>query len=237
MRLQAELAAVVLGYVAMNLLLVFAAIGLFVRMGPAIEGILLRNDATIVAAEDVLEVLARTSTSTVDTLDRERIAAALTRASNNITESGEAPVIVSIEANVEPALEGDAEARTALVSDLRSLIAINRNAMRAVDEEAQRLGSAGAWAAAFVGFVSLGLCLLLGRNLGNRIVRPILELRQVLAAAHGGDRFRRCAIQRAPAELCESLAGVNQLLDARSLALGDESDEPAVSRPEPSGRA
>jgi len=221
MRLQGELAVVVLGFVALNLLLVFAAIGLFVRMGPAIERILLRNDATIVTAEEILEVLARNPTGPASTTDRERVAVALDRASNNITEGGEEPVIDSIKEYIEPVLEGHEEHRGALVEGLHELVAINRAAMRSVDRDAQRLGTAGAWVASFVGLASLGLTVFLSRSLGSRIVRPILELRQVLLATQSGDRFRRCSIQRAPAELREALTGVNQLLDALAPTGGD----------------
>lgn len=218
MRIQAELTAAVLGFVALNLLLVAATIGLFVRMGPAIEQILLRNDATIVAAEDILEVLARTPTPTVGATDRQRIAAAIALASNNVTEDGESRVIEAIKGSVEPALSGNLDSRAALVDNLNALITINRDAMRRVDQEAQRLGKTGAWIAAILGLASVGLCLLLSQSLGNRVVRPILELRQVLVAAEGGDRFRRCTTRRGSPELREAMISVNQLLDARSPA-------------------
>jgi len=216
MKLQTELTAVILGCVALNLILALAAISLFLRMGPAIERILLRNDSTIVACEEILEVMARTEDAGVTDADRDHIDAAIRRTRDNITEEGEGPAIEAIAEGVGPALGGDADARRALVDDLHDLIAINRGAMRSADQEAHRLGRAGAWVAAFVGLASLALSLFLCRGLGARIVRPILELRQVLVAAQTGDPFRRCAIRRAPPELKDTLNGVNQILDSRA---------------------
>jgi hypothetical protein len=176
-RLQTELAVVVLGFAALNLVLVFASIGLFVRMGPAVETILLRNDATIAAAEELLEAIARNPSAVVPEADRNRVALALERISNNVTEDDEPTAIDAIKEDLGPALEGDAIARRALIDGLRRLIGINRQAMLRADREAQRLGEAGAWTAVFVAIVSLGLCLTIGRRLGSRVVRPLLELR------------------------------------------------------------
>ncbi|MBK8975025.1 MAG: hypothetical protein IPM29_03795 [Planctomycetes bacterium] len=212
MQLRSELGAVVLGFVALNLALVFGAIGLFRRMGPAIERILLRNDATIMATEDVLEVLAR-SPAAVPTDDRTRVEAALARARDNVTEPGEAPILDGIAAALEPALSGDRAARHELIGKLVQLIEINRSAMKRVDADAQRIGKAGAWAATLIGFVSLSLSLLLIRRLASRIVRPIDELRDVLTAARAGDQFRRCGSFPTAPELRHAMEVVNELLD------------------------
>ena len=183
MQLRTELAATVLGFVTLNLLLVFTAIGLFVRMSPVIERILQRNDATIVAAEEVLESLARASSAPILEADVGRIRSALQRARDNITEPGERQVLIAIEEQLEPALAGEKDARPLLVDQVHELIAINRTAMREVDREAQRLGKAGAWAAAFMGLTSLALCLFLTRSLARRVVWPVRELRDTLIAA------------------------------------------------------
>ncbi|MCA8952810.1 MAG: hypothetical protein KDE27_25090 [Planctomycetes bacterium] len=229
MRLQSELAAVVVGFVTLNLLLVFAAIGLFARMGPAVELILQRNDATIVAAEDILEALAREPAGVTSPERREAVDAALATIARNVTEQDEPKAIAAIEQSIAAGLEGQAKARETLTDALRALIELNRDAMLAADREAQRLGVAGAWAAAFVGLATLLLGLVLGRRLGRRLVRPVLELRQVLGAARTGDEFRRCGVHDAPIEVEETLDELNRLLDAREVAFaGEESARSGV---------
>ena len=126
MQLRSELAATVLAQVLLVLVVVFAAIGLFVRMGPAIEGILLRNDTTLAAAEDVLIVLAGAGADAVEGEPRERLMAALQRARENVTEPGEDSVLANVDAHVAGALDGDSEDRRALLVGLQELIALNR---------------------------------------------------------------------------------------------------------------
>ena len=150
MRLRTELAATVFGFLALNCLLAFAAIGLFGRMGPAIERILERNDATIAAAEDLLTTLAQAPLGPLDAAAEAALEAALLRAQGNITEPGEGPVLQRIEQVMPQAVAGKAEARQALTVEIRELIRINRDAMLTVDRQAQRLGRSGAWAAAVV---------------------------------------------------------------------------------------
>jgi methyl-accepting chemotaxis protein len=229
MRLRAELAATVLSFVVINLLLVFSAIGLFVRMGPAIDRILTRNDATIVAAESILEVLARSGGARVAPEARDHVRAAVDRARNNITEPGEEPVLSQILSLLPSALEADPSARVALVEQLRQLIAINRSAMRQVDHDAQRLGRAGAWAAMFVGLATLTLSLFLTRSLGRRIVRPIAELCDTLHAYQSGDWFRRCGTRGAAPELRQAMDAVNQLLDATAPPIAEVQEGVASS--------
>lgn len=110
---------------------------------------------------------------------------------------------------------GDPQARAAALGHLRSLIAINREVMTAVDLEARRLGSAGAWAAVFVGSIPFALGLLIVAQLRKRLLRPVLEIHDVLAAVHNGDRFRRCKLLDAPIEIRKAAESVNRLLDER----------------------
>lgn len=213
MRLRTELAATVFGFLALNCLLAFAAIGLFGRMGPAIERILERNDATIAAAEDLLTTLAQAPLGPLDAAAEAALEAALLRAQGNITEPGEGPVLQRIEQVMPQAVAGKAEARQALTVEIRELIRINRDAMLTVDRQAQRLGRSGAWAAAVVGFASLLLGFLLSRRLNRRVVRPLHELESVLLARRGGDAFRRATVSDAAPELRQALDGVNRVLD------------------------
>lgn len=215
MQLRSELAATVLAQVLLVLLVVFAAIGLFVRMGPAIERILLRNDTTLAAAEDVLIVLAGAGADAIEGEPRERLMAALQRARENVTEPGEDSVLANVDEHVAGALDGDSEERRALLVGLQELIAVNRAAMQEVDRDAQRLGRAGAWVAATVGLVSLVLCLIVARRLGRRLLAPIVDLDETLRAVHDGDVFRRCSAAGASPELRRALERVNGLLGER----------------------
>lgn len=216
MQLRTEVAAGVLTILALDLLLVFAAIGLFVRMGPAIERILTRNDATIVAAEDVLDAFARTGHVALPPVQQERVDAALARARANVTEPGEAEVVDAIERIAPAAQRADPAARTLLLDRLHDLITINRAAIRRADLDARRLGNAGAWAASFVGLATVVLGLFLTRSLDLRVVRPIAEIGDTLHAVRGGDRFRRCSTRGAAHELRRAMEAVNLLLDERA---------------------
>jgi methyl-accepting chemotaxis protein len=214
MKLRTELLVYTALLAGLNLLLAFGAIGLFVRMGPAIERILRENVASIDAAEEILIEFA-TASGGMTPEGRGRVETALKTIRTNVTEADESPVITRIEQRLDGAARGDAEARTAVIEDLRRLIAINRKAMTAVDEEARRLGAGGAWAAVFVGALSFGLSLLVIVLLRRRLLEPLLELHAVLAAARGGDRFRRCRAFDAAIEVKQAAQSVNTLLDER----------------------
>lgn len=214
MKLRTEVLVYTALLAGLNLLLAFGAIGLFVRMGPAIERILRENVASIDAAEEILIEFA-TASGGMTPEGRGRVETALKTIRTNVTEADESPVIARIEQRLDGAARGDAEARTAVIEDLRRLIAINRKAMTAVDEEARRLGAGGAWAAVFVGALSFGLSLLVIVLLRRRLLEPLLELHAVLAAARGGDRFRRCRAFDAAIEVKQAAQSVNTLLDER----------------------
>lgn len=224
MRLQNELTMALLCFMAMNLLLALASIGLFVRMGPAVERILQRNDETIIAAEEILAVLASSTSGGVEDR-RDRALSALGRIRENVTEADEPAAIQVIEENLGPALAGETASRESLIEALGRLIRINRSAMLDADLEAQRLGRSGAWAAAIVAGASLVLGLMLGARLSRRVVRPLLELRSVLRAVQAGDRYRRSTSQRAAVEIQDTLRDLDSLLDARDVVLAKQYDD------------
>ncbi|MDY0062122.1 MAG: hypothetical protein RBU45_20090 [Myxococcota bacterium] len=215
MDLRRELLLAVGGLIVLNLLLAFGAIGLFVRMGPAIERILQENVYSITAAEEILAELARSGNDALPAEARTRIREAFQKAEQNVTEEEERPVLAHIARLLPPTLEGDLPARQQLLAELGRLIQINRAAMAEVDEEAQRLGKAGAWAAVLLGFSSFLLSLLILVLLQRRIVGPLLDLHAVLEGARQGDRLRRCRLSLAPREVVQVLDSVNWLLDER----------------------
>jgi methyl-accepting chemotaxis protein len=214
MKLRTELLLYTMLLAALNVALAFGCIGLFVRMGPAIARIMQANVLSMDAAERIVFEFAANGASFAPE-PRLRVAAEMEKIGTNITEKGEAEVFGLIRASMELAMEGDPQARAAALGQLRRLIAINREAMTAVDLEARRLGSAGAWAAVFVGSISFALGLLIVAQLRRRLLRPVLEIHDVLAAAHNGDRFRRCKLLDAPIEIRKAAESVNRLLDER----------------------
>lgn len=214
MKLRTELLLYTAMLALLNVMLAFGAIGLFMRMGPAIERILDENVASITAAEEVLAEFA-VAPAELDATARARVHAAIERAAANVTEAEETAVIDAMRSQFDAAASGAGEARAELIRQTRALIGINRHAMTAVDNEARRLGAAGAWAAVFIGSLTFALSLLIVAQLRLRLVDPLLELHAVLTAARLGDRFRRCRAHVAPVELKQAAQALNTLLDER----------------------
>jgi hypothetical protein len=215
MELRRELLLTIGLLVLLNLCLAFGAIGLLVRMGPASELILEENVYSLVAADEMLAELAHAGGAPLAPQARERALQALDNARRNQTEEAEQPVLAALEARLPAALDGDPAAREQTVVSIQQLIRINRQAMRAVDEEARRLGSAGAWAAVLLGFLSFLLSIGVIARLQSRFVRPLVDLHAVLQAAVQGDRLRRCRPSVAPREVIAVTESVNRLLDER----------------------
>ncbi len=226
MALRRELVLALGALVALNVMLAFGSIGLFVRMGPAIEQILEENVDSLVAAEEILAELAASGGNNASPQARARIAEALRRAEENVTEAGEITVLETVRANLDAALSGVRPSTVVVVRALEALMKINREAMHTVDEEAKRLGRAGAWAATFIGIVSFPLSLVAIARLRTRVIDPLAELHDVLEAVHEGDPYRRCRPCDAPQELQQVRNVVNTLLDER---LTDRSGADAAS--------
>lgn len=184
------------------------------RMAPAIERILAENLYSIEAIEEMLAAIARPG---ADDEAQQRFAEALDRASGNVTEESERAELATIEQDWPAAFAGDPEARSRAIGALLALGAINRAAVVRRDEEARRLGYAGAWAAVFLGALSFAWALIAVRRARRRLIDPLLEIRAGLEAAHAGDSFRRCRRIPAPSEVVEIMKGTDELLDARAL--------------------
>ncbi|MCA9752705.1 MAG: hypothetical protein KC591_10975 [Gemmatimonadetes bacterium] len=215
MELRRELFLAIGAVMLLNVLLAFGAIGLFVRMGPAIERILSDNDTSIAAAEDVLTILANAHGESLDESQDLLLSDAFERLRGNVTESGENPALGRVADDLDALRRGDPEATSRAVAALREVIDVNRGAMRGVDAEARRLGGAGAWAAVGIGFLSfLGSLFVIGR-VRRRVVAPLVELHEVLTEHARGDVHRRCRTSNAPVELRRVLEAVNRLLDRR----------------------
>lgn len=217
MNLRRELLFAVGVLVVLNLAFAFGAIGLFMRMGPAIERILQENVYTIVAAEEMLSELAMANEpGPLSDVRKETISQALAKAEQNVTEGEERPVLDALRKTWVEVAKGDGDARAVFVAHLQSLILINRDAMVRVDDSAKRLGKAGAWSAVFIGFSTFLLSLFVLARLQRRFVRPLLELHEVLREAEEGKRLRRCqSVVDAPREVLHVTQAINRLLDER----------------------
>jgi methyl-accepting chemotaxis protein len=187
----------------------FGAIALLTRMGPAIAVVVEDNVESLAAVEGMAAALALTPSDG----SREAFRAQFERADRNITETAEEPLLRSIEADADAALNGDPLIRARLVANLRQLADVNRAALREADEEAQRLARAGAWAAVILALTSFVLVRLINIRVDRRFVMPILEIASALESVRQGDRFRRCSASSDSPEIQSIAENVNLLLD------------------------
>lgn len=215
MDLRRELVFDIGAIVALNVVLAFGVIGLFVRMGPAIEKILEENVASVVAAEEILAVFAAAGDAPLGPAQETQVRGALERATANVTEEAEGPVLAAMSRDLPVAVRERGDARRRVVDGAGRLSAINHAAMRAVDEDAQRLGAAGAWAAVLVGFLSLLLSLFVLARLRRRVLLPVLEIHDVLGEASFVGK-RRCRPRESALEIGRIADSVNGILDDRA---------------------
>ncbi|TXD34464.1 HAMP domain-containing protein [Lujinxingia vulgaris] len=210
MRVRTEITALLIALLSLQILTSLGAIGLLSRMAPAIEQIIEENSYSIIAVEEMLVILGNTP---VNDEDRERFDEAFTRASTNITESGERPAIHTIERYHQAALRGDAQARAETTSALSELARINHDSMARMDERAKRMGISGAWAAMILGVISVFLGLVFARRLLHRIVEPAEDFQATARAFTSGDLLRRVHLDEPPPEFKDTARCINTLLD------------------------
>jgi hypothetical protein len=235
MRLRTETTFGVGALLALQLVTAFGAIGLLTRVSPAAEQILRENVYSTEAVEEMLATLAAPRP------DPERFEAALVRAEGNVTEADELPLLRTVRVEMDSALLGEPDARSATIAALLDLSAVNRGSMHSADEAAQRIGVTGAWAAVLLGSVSFFLGAGVYRRLRERLEQPILNLDSALSAARAGDHLRRCPVLGSSEELDRISENLNWLLDALSrpehaaapdrialLALLDQLPEPTL---------
>lgn len=208
--------------VMLNVLFAFGAIGLLLRMSPAIERILQENVYSIEATEEMLSLLVESARQSSRDVTLQQFEQALQRARNNVTEAEEIPVLQTIQQHYRAAIGGDERAVGTLVRALQRLIHINQSVMEATGKEAQRLGFAGAWVAVLVALVSFMISLIVVHKLEERVVNPFVEIYRVLQSVLAGNPYRRCREIDAPEEIKRVLISVNVILDER--LTGDHAD-------------
>ncbi|MBX3273377.1 MAG: hypothetical protein KF729_24150 [Sandaracinaceae bacterium] len=195
---------------AAHVITVLAAIALLARMSPAIGQILDANERSVHEAERMLAALTRPVASPED---RATYFDALGAAEQNVTEGEEPEVLARLRAAGDDALDGDVDARVAVVRDLLRLSEINRTAMRGADARALRLGLAGRWALALLGVIGIFASAWALRRAQHQVLDPVEELVAVLDARARGDRHRRYS-QTGSSALASALARIDELLDA-----------------------
>jgi PAS domain-containing protein len=199
---------------AVLVLTALVAIHVVERMRPAITQVLDDNVASLHASSEMLAMLAaqRLPEPTAGAA-RLRFSEALLAASHNLTESGEAEALVELRELSAAALAGERRALERTLAALASLERANLAATRAASENAQRLGTAGAWALALLGLLGFAAGSLVRRRLQRRVAAPFLELERVLLSVDGGDKLRRCASTGHSASQQHVLRALNRLLD------------------------
>lgn len=205
---------------ALQLATSFGAIALLTRMGPAIAVVSEENVESLAAVEGMAAALALAPSDAA----RDAFLTQYQRADRNITETGEVPLLKSIQADADAALNGDPLIRARIIANLHQLAEVNRAALRRADEEAQRLARAGAWAAVILALTAFVLVRLVSLRVDRRFVMPILEIASALESARQGDRFRRCSASSDSPEIQSIAENVNLLLDDPARRLNQHED-------------
>ncbi len=232
MRLRREVSLGIGSILALQILLSMLAIALLTRMGPAIERILQENVYSEEAVEEMVSLLAMGPQGPVPKAFDD----AMGRAKDNVTEEPERPLLAIIERDRAAAFAGNPVARQTVITALRDLGKVNRASMDQADAKAQRLGQAGAWAAALLGALTLALGIIVYRRLRIRLELPIEELRQTTQRVRAGNLQARCITSAGPHEVKQIADDLNWLLDEwlqesrDEVAGGDEEREAEVRR-------
>jgi len=201
--------------VGLNLLMALGSIKVFMRMAPAIEGIIERNERSLQAGEEMLAALALAGDEPMSEQRRIDFSKALDRAQNNVTEVDEGEILATIARFSPSAFAGQVEARGETVAAIVRLGVINREAMVKADLAAQQLGHAGAWGVVFMAVCIFLAGLIFIRIVTRRVVRPLEEVHAVITAQHRGEIMRRCSGTDLPREVKLVFSGINDLLDQR----------------------
>jgi hypothetical protein len=199
--------------IALNLLMAFGSIWIFMRMAPAIKVIIAQNEVSLESCEDMLAALAKAKTSIEVVAEKKAFRVALGKAENNITEMQEPATIDKISRYYQAAFKGDDLALERTIMAIAELGEINRDAMRRADVRAQQLGYAGAWGVVFMATFSFMVGMIFLRSLRKNLIEPMHEIDAVAAAFRAGERMRRCSMRNPTRSTKQVLSNVNELLD------------------------
>ncbi len=200
--------------IGINLLMAVGTIGIFTRMAPAIDVIIEHNDRSLKACEEMLAALAISGTGTSLSAENAHLfRSAFERAKSNVTEPEEPQILEKIESRLEPLLSGEMASREVVVADVLELGRINREAMAAADRRAQLLGKTGAWGVVFMALSAFLAGVIFIRSLNRRVVLPLQEIHDVIAAQRNGETMRRCAGADLSQDVAVVFTGINELID------------------------
>jgi hypothetical protein len=199
---------------ALNLIMAFGSIWIFMRMAPAIEIIIEQNERSLYSCEEMLSHLALANQSKAGVKGLQAaFSKALERAKNNITETAEPAAIEAIGNNYIEAFAGSIEAKKKTISAIHSLSEINRGAMVKADRQARQLGHAGAWGIVFMASAVFIAGILFMRGLQRNVIKPLEEIYSVIQAIGNGDSMRRCTGADMPQDIKSIFSGINEVLD------------------------
>lgn len=203
--------------VVVNLLMAFGAIGIFTRMTPAIAEIISNNERSLKACEEMLAAMVMATGEISDSSSQQKdFKAALVRAGNNVTEGEEPAAITIINSRYEAAFNGNKGAIKATTAAILQLSGINRNAMAEADRRAQQLGNGGAWGIVFMAIFSFIIGIVFIRQMNDKLLIPLEEIKTVLLEHQAGETRRRCAGINLPSDIRSTFGIINQLLDRAS---------------------
>lgn len=221
--------------VAMNLLMAIGSIQVFMRMAPAIERIIERNERSLRDGVEMLSALALSGGGALSEQLRADFEGALDRAKNNVTEPEEDDVLALIDRLSADTFQGEAPARQEMVAAIRRFGAINREAIFRADHAARRLGYAGAWGVVFMAISVFLVGVIFIRNLTRRVAKPLEEIHTVIAAQRRGETMRRCSGADLPQEIKIIFNGINEILDQRQPQPPPMLSREKVSAPDKAG--
>lgn len=210
--------------VVLNLIMAIGAIQVIIRMTPAIERIIERNERSIRAGVEMLSALALSDGGAMNEQLRADFEGALFRAKNNVTEPEEGEVLALIDQLSAGAFQGVTVARQEIVAAILRFGTINREAIFRADHAARQLGYAGAWGGVFVATCIFLAGVIFIRVVIRRVVRPLEEIHAVIAAQHRGETMRRCSGADLPQEAKLIFGGINEILDQRQFQAGSPGD-------------
>jgi len=200
--------------IGLNLFMALGSIWIFMRMAPAIEVIINRNEHSLQACEEMLASLAMiTGDQAPDQALKSTFANALKRAQDNITEAEEPVALTSINAGFSDAFIGNMKAKQNTVSAIILLGKINREAMIIADLRAKQFGYAGAWGIVFMAVGVFFAGMLFKRSLLKSLIKPIEEIHAVVSAHLNGDIMRRCTGSDLPRDVKKIFNELNEFLD------------------------
>jgi hypothetical protein len=196
-----------------NLLMAFCSIWILMRMSPAIEHIIKRNEKSLYACQIMLASLAEYQHDKTEKKLIKNFEKALGDAKKNITENGEKKQLENIEQNYHSAFNGDILKKQKTISHITNLSEINRQAMISADLKAKQYGYAGAWAIVFMaGFVYF-TGHVFKRTVNKNLLAPIDEIHKVIISNLKNEKMRRCSGTDLPKDIEKIFSDINKYLD------------------------